>query len=85
VADQQTRRHAARPQVIGGGNQVPQVRTEIGVGKVAVAGAEAGEVEAQRGDAACGEAGGDAARRNHVLAAGEAVREQRGTERWIVR
>ena len=71
--------------MVGGGNQILQVGTEIGIGEIAVAGAEPGEVEAQRGDAARRKAGRDAARGDHVLAAGEAMREQRGAERRIVR
>src|SRR3546814_5647367 len=50
---------------------------EVGVGEVALAGAETGEVEAQYRKAALGKAAGDARRREDVLAAGEAVGEER--------
>jgi len=49
---QQPRRHASGAHGVRRGHQVLQVGAEIGVGEVAVAGTEAGEVEAQRRDAA---------------------------------
>jgi hypothetical protein len=43
------------------GDQILHVRPEARVGELAVAAAEAGEVEAKRGDAELGERAGDAA------------------------
>jgi hypothetical protein len=76
VADQQLGRGEFLAQEIGGGDQVFDVGREIGVGEFAVAGTEAGEIEAQHGHAERGQALRDAGRGQHVLAAGEAVGEQ---------
>src|SRR5258708_11425993 len=72
-------------QKIGRGDEVADVRGKIGVGEVAFAPAQAGEVEAQHGDAALGERGADVSRRLGVLRAGEAVGEQGVGERRPVR
>jgi hypothetical protein len=77
VADQDRGRHVGLTQVRGGGDKVGNVGREIRIGELAFARAKAGEVEAQRGDAVGGELLGDAARRKDVLAAGEAMGEQR--------
>ena len=63
--------------MIRGGDQIVDVRGERGVGEFALAGAEAGEVETQHGDAVQFQTFRNAARRLVVLAAGKAVREQR--------
>ena len=68
---------ARRAQVVGGGDQVGDVGRERGVGEFALARADAGEVEAQHRDALRVERLRDAPRRQHVLAAGEAMGEQR--------
>ena len=51
VADQNRRRHQRRPQMIGGGDQIVDIRRERGVGELALAGAEPGKIEAQHRDA----------------------------------
>jgi hypothetical protein len=63
--------------VISCGDQVADIGGKRGVGEFALAGADAGKVEAQDRDAERRQRIGDAFRRNDVLAAGEAVREQR--------
>ena len=77
VADQNGRRADRRPQMIGGGDQIVDIRRKSGVGELAFAGAEPGEIEAQHGDAAQFQALRNQPRRLDVLAAGEAMREQR--------
>ena len=77
VADQQRGRALRAAQMIGGRHEIGDVGGEIRIGELAFARAEAGEVEAQHRDAALGERLGDALRREIVLAAGEAVGEQR--------
>ena len=66
-----------RPQVIGGGDQIVDIRRERGVGELALAGAEPGEIEAQHRDAVQFQPLGNMPRRPVVLAAGEAMRKQR--------
>ncbi len=85
VADQDRGRVQRAAQMIRRGNEIVDIRRERGVGELALAGAEAGEIEAQHGDAVHLQAVGDAARRPVVLAAGEAVREQRHRARLAVR
>ena len=65
----------ARRQLLRGA-QVADVRGEVGRGELALAGAEAREVEAQHRHAHPRQVGGDAARGQQVLRAGEAVGEQ---------
>ena len=77
VADQQRRRPSRLAQMVGGGDQVGDIGRERGVGEFALARTDAGEVETQYRDAERRQRIGDALRRHHVLAAGEAVREQR--------
>ena len=84
VPDQNRRRREFLPQVIGGGDQIVDIRRERGIGELAFAGAEPGEIEAQHGDAVQGQPLGDAPRRAIVLAAGEAMGEQRhGADRTV--
>ena len=85
VADQDRRRGERLPQMIGGGDQIVDIRGESGVGELAFAGAEPGEIEAQHRDAVQLQTFGDAPRRPVVLAAGEAMREQRDRAHRAVR
>ena len=64
-------------QMIGSADEVGDVGGEGRIGKFAFAGAEAGKVEPQHGDALGGQCGRDAFCRQHILAAGEAMRKQR--------
>ena len=77
VADQDRRRLAGLAQMIGGPHEIGDVRGEGRVGEIAFAGAEPGEVEPQHRDALGRQRHRDALGRQHVLAAGEAMREQR--------
>ena len=77
VADQDRRRHERRPQMIGGGDQIVDIRRERGVGELALAGAEPGKIEAQHRDAVQLQPLGNMPRRPIALAAGEAMRKQR--------
>jgi hypothetical protein len=76
VTDQDGRRRNARPQMIGGGDQIIHVRGETGIGEVAFAGTQPGEIEAQHGNAMRCEVMRDETRRFVALAAGKAMREQ---------
>ncbi len=60
MADQQLRRVAGRAQMRRGGDQIGDVRGEVGVGEFALAPAQTGEIEAQHRDAARRERAGDA-------------------------
>ncbi len=71
--------------MVGGGDQIVDVRGEVGVGKLAFAGAEPGEIEAQHGDTVKLEAFGDVPRGPDALAAGEAMRKQRHSAHRTVR
>ena len=73
VADQDFRRAMRLAQMLGGGDQVVDVRGKMRVGEFAFAAAQPGEIEAQHGDAGGGEPLGDALGRQDVLAAGEAM------------
>ena len=77
MADQDRRRAGHLAQVIGGGDQIVDVGGKMRVGEFAFAAAEAGEIETQHGDAVDRQPLGDALGRQVVLAAGEAMREQR--------
>ena len=77
VADQDRGRHERRSQMIGGGDQIVDIRRERGVGELAFAGAETGKVEAQYRDAVQLQSLGNMPRRPIALAASEAMREQR--------
>ena len=63
--------------MVGGAHEIGDVGGKRRIGEIALAGAEAGEVEPQHGDAPGRERHGDALGRQHILAAGEAMREQR--------
>ena len=72
--------------MIGGADEIGDVGRKGRIGEIALAGAEAREVEPQHADALGGERGRDALGRQHVLAAGEAMRKQRvGVHRPIRR
>jgi hypothetical protein len=77
VADEDGRRLLRLAQMIGGGHEVGDVRGEMRVGEFAFTGAQPGKIETQRGDAMYRQPLGDALGRADVLAAGEAMREQR--------
>ena len=81
VPDQDRRGFVGFPQMIGGEHEIGDVGGECRIGEFAFAGAEAGEVEPQHRNALVGELKRDAPRRQHVLAAGEAMREQRIRDR----
>ncbi len=84
VPDQDRRRLARLPQMIGGKHEIGDIRGKRRIGEIALAGAEPGEVEPQHRDSLGRQRGGDALGRQHVLAAGEAVREQRiGRDRAV--
>lgn len=76
VADQERRRHAGAPQLIGGGDDILDIRSKAGVPEFAFAAAKAGEIEPERGDAERREMARDPRRRQRVLAAGETMGEQ---------
>jgi hypothetical protein len=67
-------------QPLGGGDQVGNVRREVGVGELAATRAEAGEVESQHRIALLGELPRDAPDRAEILAAAETVGEHRKRE-----
>ena len=77
VTDQDRRRGEFLAQMIGGSDQVVDIRRKRRIGELAFAGAKPGEIEAQHGDAVQFKAVGDMTRRPDALAAGEAMREQR--------
>ena len=77
VADQDRGRPPRSPQLICGGDEIRDIGRKRGVGEFAFARAEPGEVEAQHGDVERGQPFGDALGGVHVLAAGEAMSEQR--------
>jgi hypothetical protein len=76
MPDEDRWRGQRAPQMIGGGDEIIHVRGKRGVGELAFARAEAGEIEPQRRDAPLFQSVGDVAGRPVVLAAGKAVREQ---------
>ena len=75
MADQELRSGARRAQERGCRNEVGDVRGEVGVGELALARAEAGEVEAQHREPSGGQGLGDPRRGEDVLRAGEAMGE----------
>ena len=77
MADQDRRRAVHFAQVIGGGDQVVDIRGKMRVGEFALAAAQPGEIETQHGDAVDRQPLGDALGGQDILAAGEAMREQR--------
>ena len=85
VADQDRRRLSGLAQMIGGADEIGDVGGKGRVGEIALAGAEAGEIEPQHRDAFQGQRGRNSFRRQHILAAGEAMREQRVGNRFALR
>ena len=77
MTDQNRGRGERLAQMVGRGDQIVDVGRKGGVGKLAFAGAEPGEIEPQHGDAVKLQAVGDVACGPVVLAAGEAMRKQR--------
>ena len=77
VADQDRRRLPRFAQMPGGAHEIGDVRRKRRIGKIAFAGAQASEVEPQHCDALGCQRHRDPLGGQHVLAAGEAVREQR--------
>ena len=77
VPDEELRCRVVLAQEIGRGDEIAEVRGEIGVGELALARAETGEIETQHGKAALGEAACDARRGEDVLRAGETMGEER--------
>ena len=76
VSDDDLRRLAMAAQMVGGGHQVAYVRREVGVGELALAVPQSGEVEAQHRDPARCQPRRDARGGEDVLRAGEAVGEE---------
>ena len=77
VTDQDLRRLVPRLQGRSGAQQVIDVGGKVGVGEIAVAVAEPGEIEAQHRDTARRQRAADARGRRDILAAGKAVGKQR--------
>ena len=77
VADQDGGGFTGFAEVTGRTNEVGNVGREGRVGEIALAGAKAREIEPQHRDAACCQCCRNSFRRQHILAAGEAMREQR--------
>ena len=73
------------PKIIGGGDQIIDIRREGSVGELPFAGAKPGEIEPQHGDAVKLQALGDVACRSVLLAARKAMREQRNRARGTIR
>ena len=65
------------PQEVRGLHQILDVRGEVGMGEITLAGAEAGEIETQDGDAVSRKPFGDSAGREYVLRASETMGEER--------
>ena len=72
-------------QMIGGGDQIVDVRGKMRIGEFAFAAAQAGEIETQHGDAVHRQPLGDALGRQDILAAGETMRKQRKGGRFAER
>jgi hypothetical protein len=77
VPDQDRGRPTGFPQMIGGADEIGDVGREGRICKFALAGAEPSKVEPQYRDALGCQCDRNAFGRQHVLAAGEAMREQR--------
>src|SRR5205807_9576565 len=84
VTDQNSGCADCRPQMIGGGHQIVDVRRKGSVGELAFTGTEPGEIESQHRDAVRCQTVSNQARRFVVLAAGEAMREQGNRADWPV-
>ena len=76
MADQNGRRLSLAAHPVGRRHQVVDVRGEAGIGELAVAVPETGEVESQHRDVALGQPRGDPPGRRQVLRAGETMGEQ---------
>ena len=85
VADQDRWGLPGLAQMIGGAHEIGDVGGEVGIGEIAFAGAQSCEIEPQHRDAFCGKRHRDAFGSKHVLAAGEAMREQRIGDRFGLR
>ena len=77
VADQQRRRGVVLSQIVGCRDEILDIGREVGVRELTLAAAYPGEVEPQYGNAASCESFGNPRGRKDVLAAGEAMGEQR--------
>jgi len=53
--------------------EIFQIGTEVGIGKIAVAVAEPGEIKAQNGNPSVGQRPGNTGRRRDILGTGEAM------------
>jgi hypothetical protein len=76
MAEQQACRPAPLRHCRTGGDNVPDIGSEAGLMKLAIAFADAGKVEAQHANALPGKRAGDADRGEIVLPAGKAMGEQ---------
>ncbi len=81
MADQDRRTLSGFAQMVGGPHQIGDVRRECRVGEIAFAGAQARKVEPQYRDAFRRQRYRNPLGGQHVLAAGEAMREQRVSDR----
>jgi hypothetical protein len=77
VTHEKARRLVLRAQEVRGGHEIGHVRGEVGPREVALAFAEAREVEAEDGEPAIGQGARDVPRGAQVLRAREAVGEER--------
>ena len=75
VADQQGRCGQRLAEMVGGGDQIVNVRGKVGVGELTFARTQPGEIKAQHGDTMELEALGDMPRRPDAFAAGKAMRK----------
>ena len=82
MPDQDLWRFVRLAQPAGCRNQILYIGGETGIGELALAVAQPGEVEAQHTEPQVGERVGDARRGSDVLATGEAMGEQRKGPRW---
>ena len=81
VPDQERRGAVLAPEEVRRGDEIVDVRGEIGVREITLAPAQAGEIEAQHGKPLLGERGADRGRGLALLGAGEAVGEDGVGER----
>ena len=81
VADQDRGRFPCLAQMSGGADEIGDVGGEGRIGEIALARTKPGEIEAERGDALGRERDRDALGGQYILAAGEAMREQRVGDR----
>src|SRR5262249_19311703 len=76
VTDQNCRRSIHLAQMIGGSDQIVDVRRKMRVSEFAFTAPQSGEIETQYANAMHRQPLGDMPGRENVLAAGEAMREQ---------